>query len=456
MNKLKTIILAAGFGTRMKSKTPKVIHKILDKPLVEHVITAAKEAGSDEICVVVGHQSEKVKAVLSQNVTFALQEEQLGTGHAVMQADDFIDEEGLVLVLFGDTPLITPGTLKDIVSFHIKEENSVTVLSTLVKDPTGYGRIIRDEKGTFVKSVEHKDASHAEKKVNEINSGMYCFNAKDLKEALKLIDNNNVQGEYYLPDTLEVLMAKNKKVNAMITKNYKEILGINDRVQLNQASNIMRDRINKKWMEHGVTIISNETTYISPDVTIGSDTIIYPGTILEGRCDIGEECILGPNTRISHATIGNYVKVEQSTVMQSRIGDHTVVGPYAYIRPNSHIGQQVKVGDFVEIKNATLGDGTKASHLTYIGDADVGRNVNFGCGTVIVNYDGQKKHRTTIKDNAFIGCNTNLVSPVTVEKNAYTAAGSTITHNVPENALGIARAKQSNKEDWVTRNRKNS
>ncbi|WP_105616712.1 bifunctional UDP-N-acetylglucosamine diphosphorylase/glucosamine-1-phosphate N-acetyltransferase GlmU [Vallitalea okinawensis] len=455
MKKLQTVILAAGFGTRMKSNVPKVIHKILDKPLVEHVITAAKDAGSTETCIIVGHKSEEVKnAIASDNVEYRLQKEVLGTGHAVMMAEDFIDDESLVLILFGDTPLITSETIKKMIDFHVKEENSVTVLSTDVDDPTGYGRIIRNEAGRFIKSVEHKDANNDELKVNEINSGMYCFDGAELKYALKNLTNHNAQGEYYLPDTLEILMGIGKKVEAVKTANYKEILGINNRHQLHIATEIMRERINISLMLEGVTIISSETTFISPDASIGKDTIIYPGTIIEGPCKIGENCDIGPNARIIMSCIGDDVKVENSTILDSSIGNNTTVGPYAYIRPNCEIGSHVKIGDFVEVKNATIKDHTKASHLTYIGDADVGSGVNFGCGTVVVNYDGENKHRTVIEDHAFIGCNTNLVSPVNVKERAYTAAGSTITKDVPEESLAIARARQVNVENWVSRNRK--
>ncbi|NLK97085.1 MAG: bifunctional UDP-N-acetylglucosamine diphosphorylase/glucosamine-1-phosphate N-acetyltransferase GlmU [Epulopiscium sp.] len=446
---LSTIILAAGEGTRMKSKKSKVLHKVLGKSLIQHVINAAKYAGSEKTCLVIGYKGEEVKEAIGDGVEYAVQKERLGTGHAVMQADYFIGEEGDILVLYGDTPLITGETLKNMIETHRKEQNGVTILSAIVEDPTGYGRIIRDESGNFVKNVEHKDANEEELKVREINGGMYCFQAKLLKEALKELTNDNVQGEYYLTDTLHIILSKGYKVNAMIVKDTNEILGVNSRAQLSEVTQIMKRRINKKFMDEGVTIIDPENTYIEPDVSIGIDTIIYPGSIIQGETVIGEDCIIGPNTRIEHAKIGNDVSIESSVVLESEIGSSTTVGPFAYIRPNSKIGSHIKIGDFVEVKNSTIGNNTKVSHLTYIGDADVGANVNFGCGTVIVNYDGRKKHRTTIEDGAFIGCNTNLVSPVTVHKEAYTAAGSTITEDVPSRALGIARARQINKENWV-------
>lgn len=451
MAKTKAVILAAGGGTRMKSKKAKVIHDILGKPLVSYVIESAYEAGVDEVCVVVGHQKEQVIEAIESDVVFATQDELLGTGHAVMQAGDFLEEEGKVLVLFGDTPMITSETLKAMIDHTDSTGSQVTVLSTLVDDPHGYGRIIRKD-GAFLKSVEHKDATDEERLVNEINSGMYCFESKALKASLSRLKNNNAQGEYYLPDTLEIIMEDGGKAEALITPKSDEILGINTKVQLAEATAIIQKRINETLMLSGVTIINSEQTYIAKGVQVGQDTIIYPGTYLEGTTVIGGDCEIGPGARIINSTIGEGTTVEQSKVMDSTIGNNTTVGPYAYVRPDSNIGNNARIGDFVEIKNANIGDGTKVSHLTYVGDADVGQKVNFGCGSVVVNYDGQKKHRSIVEDGAFIGCNTNLVSPVTVHGKAYTAAGSTITDDVPEYALAIARCKQTNKEGWVKRN----
>jgi bifunctional UDP-N-acetylglucosamine pyrophosphorylase/glucosamine-1-phosphate N-acetyltransferase len=451
VSSLKAVILAAGAGTRMKSKFPKVVHKILDKTMLDYVIESAIEAGADDICVVIGHGSEIVKKDTSYNVEFVLQKEQLGTGHAVMQAKDFIGNEGNVLILFGDTPLITGDTLAKMVNYHNKNKNAATLLSTIVEDSTGYGRIIRDESNTFIKSVEHKDATESERKIKEINSGMYCFDAKELNIALTKLTNNNAQGEYYLPDTLKTIMAKRLKVNAMISDIPQEILGVNSRVQLYQAQEIMQKRINYKHMENGVTIISPSNTFISKDTQIDCDTVIYPNTYIEGKTTIGGNSIIGQNNRIVNSVIGDNVNIQSSTILESTINNNTTIGPYAYIRPNSSIGENVKIGDFVEVKNSNIGNNTKISHLTYIGDADVGKNVNFGCGTVVVNYDGVNKHRTIVEDNAFIGCNTNLVSPVIVENNAYTAAGSTITKDVPAYSLGIGRARQVNKDQWVNK-----
>lgn len=450
MKNFKAIILAAGEGTRMKSKHPKVIHKILNKTMLDYVINAAQKSGADGICVIVGHGAEAVKASVSNtNVQFATQEQQKGTGHAVMQAADFIDENNDIIILYGDTPLITAETINDLIKFHRDEKNGVSIVSAVVDDPTGYGHIIRDAEGNFLKNIEHKDANTEEMAVREINTGIYCFSGDKLKDALTKITNNNVQGEYYLPDTLEIILKGGSKVNAMKTADVSEFFGVNSRVQLAEAELIMKNRINKLHMENGVTMIDPAQTYIDEGIIIGCDTIIYPGTILEGNTIIGSDCIVGPSSKITNTIIGNEVKIQYSTAMDSKIGNKTTVGPYAYIRPNSNIGENVRIGDFVEVKNSVIGNGTKVSHLTYIGDSDVGSGINFGCGTVTVNYDGSKKYRTVIEDNVFVGCNTNLVAPVTVKKNSYIAAGSTITKDVPEKALAVARARQENIKGWI-------
>lgn len=455
MKKLKAVILAAGAGTRMVSETPKVLHKILDKSMLGYVIEAADEAGADRICVVVGHKAEMVKSEIEYQVEFVEQKEQLGTAHAVMQAKEFIGDEGIVLILFGDTPLITGDTLKKIVEYHNLKQNAVTVLSTKVKEPAGYGRIIRDEENRFIKSVEHKDANEEELQVDEINSGIYCFDSAILNEALKTIKPHNSQGEYYLPDTIEYIIEKGLKADALLSPNYEEFLGINSRIQLAEAAKIMQKSINEQHMLNGVTVYSPEQTYIGKDVVIGMDTIIYPNCYIEGKVVIGKNCSIGPNTTINNSEIDDNSIVKESIVLKSKIGKSANIGPYSYIRPDCKLGNNVKVGDFVELKNSNIGNNTKVPHLTYVGDADVGSYVNFGCGSVVVNYNGVCKLRATVKDNAFIGCNTNLVSPVVVEEKAYTAAGSTITKDVPAYALGIARTQQVNIEDWVKRKRNN-
>lgn len=450
MSNFKVVILAAGQGTRMKSKVPKVLHKVLDKTMIDYVIEASKKAGAEEVCVIVGHQSAMVKAMIGGGVEFALQKEQLGTGHAVMQAKDFIGNDGNVLVLCGDTPLIKSETIKELNELHTKEGNSATMISAIVENPNGYGRIVR-ENDSFVKIVEQKDANEEQKKLKEVNTGVYIFKASELNSAFDKLTNNNAQGEYYLTDVLEILKNQNQKVGVMIADDENEFLGVNSKLQLSEASKIMKRRINERHMIDGVTIEDLDNTYIGADVEIEADTVILPGTILEGQTKIGSDCIIGPNTRITSSIIKDAVIIQQSTLINAEVDNFTTVGPYAYLRPNSKIGEHVRIGDFVEIKNSNIDDGTKVSHLTYIGDSDVGKNINFGCGTVTVNYDGKNKFRTTIKDNAFIGCNTNLVAPVTVEENAYIAAGSTITKDIPENALSIARSKQINKPEWRKR-----
>lgn len=451
--KTKALVLAAGQGTRMKSNGSKVLHEVLGKSLVEYPILAAEGVGVEEICLIVGHKAEDVKAKLGERVYYAMQTEQLGTGHAVMQALDFIEDADEVIVLCGDTPLITKETLQSMLDFHREKQNAITVLSAMMDDPKDYGRIVRDENDCLLKIVEQKDANEAEKAIQEINGGMYTFDGKLLSYALSKLNNDNSQGEYYLTDTIEILLGEGYRVDAIATQKSDDIAGVNSRIQLAGTTTVMKRRINEKHMANGVTLIDPENTYIESDVVIGKDTIIEPGCMIQGNTVIGEGCRIGYNTKLTNMTIKDHVDIESSVLVDSFVDEGTHVGPFAYVRPNSHIGKNIKVGDFVEVKNANIGDGTKIAHLTYVGDADVGKNVNFGCGTVIVNYDGQKKHRTTIGDNAFIGCNTNLVSPVVVEDNAYTAAGSTITKTVPANSLAIARAKQENKENWVLKKR---
>ncbi|WHH57603.1 bifunctional UDP-N-acetylglucosamine diphosphorylase/glucosamine-1-phosphate N-acetyltransferase GlmU [Petroclostridium sp. X23] len=450
MKDLSAIILAAGEGKRMNSKTSKVLHKICGKPLIEWVYDSIQEAGIQDCIMVVGHKADQVKSYMGQKVKFALQEKQLGTGHAVMQAQPMLTGmQGHVIILCGDTPLIKGETIKSALDYHIENDHSATILTTEVDNPTGYGRIIRDVQGNVLKIVEQKDTNQDEQEIKEINSGIYCFKTAHLLNALAKLNNDNSQGEYYLTDTIEIILQNNSKVGAVKIGDPEELQGINNRFQLSEAERVMQQRILHKHMENGVTIISPLNTYIGADVDIGMDTIVYPGCILEGSTKIGENCVVGPNSRIVNSVIENDAEIQNSVVIDSSVGENTHVGPFAYIRPESTIGKNVKIGDFVEVKKSVIGDYTKVSHLTYIGDADVGQNVNMGCGSVIVNYDGQKKHRTTIGDNAFIGCNANLVSPVTVKNNAYVAAGSTITEDVPESSLAIARERQVVKEGWM-------
>ncbi|MGL6106677.1 bifunctional UDP-N-acetylglucosamine diphosphorylase/glucosamine-1-phosphate N-acetyltransferase GlmU [Romboutsia sp.] len=451
----KAIILAAGKGTRMKSKYPKVIHKVCGKEMVNHVINVSKKSGVKEIVAILGHESEVVKEKLPKDTMIAMQTEQLGTGHAVMMAKDYINEDDTIVVLCGDTPLVREETLERLFAYHIDNEYHATVLTTKVSNPTGYGRIIRDKNEDLLKIVEQKDASEEEKLVEEINSGIYCFNGKTLRESLDLIDNNNAQGEYYLTDTIKIMRDKGQKVGAYNGSTIEELMGVNSRVELSRAEEIMRRRINEAHMVNGVTIIDVNSTYIEADVEIGNDTIVYPGAMLKGNTKIGSNCTIGMNSSITNSQIGDYTEVENSTIIDSIVGENTTVGPYAYLRPKSNIGNNVKIGDFVEVKNATIEDNSKASHLSYIGDAHVGKNVNIGCGVVFVNYDGKNKFKSVVKDGAFIGSNSNLVAPITVEEDAFIATGSTITHDVPKGALAVARQRQVIKEGWVEKKNQN-
>lgn len=452
--KLKAIILAAGEGKRMKSQIPKVLHRVCGQTMVEHVLETAEKCNTSQSIVVIGHGADAVSKSLREDVKTVLQKEQLGTGHAVMMAQEYIEDEGTVIVLYGDGPLITEGTLNELIDYHNLGGYSATVLTTDLIDPFGYGRIIRDKDQALEKIVEERDTSIEEKEVKEVNSGIYCFSSKELKEALPLLDNNNNQKEYYLTDVLSILKNKNKQVGLFKTSNFEDIMAVNSREQLSQIEAIMRKRINKGHMEEGVTIIDPSATYIEKKVKIGADTVIYPGTILEGNTVIGQGCKLGPNTHIIDSVIEANVEVDKSTIKESYVKNNSVIGPYAYLRPGSEIGCNVKIGDFVEVKNSVIGDNSKASHLAYIGDAEIGKGVNIGCGVVFVNYDGINKNKTIVEDNAFIGSNSNLVAPVTVKENGYVACGSTITKEVPKGALAIARGRQENKEGWMEKKQK--
>ncbi|AQR92843.1 bifunctional UDP-N-acetylglucosamine diphosphorylase/glucosamine-1-phosphate N-acetyltransferase GlmU [Clostridium saccharoperbutylacetonicum] len=444
------LVLAAGQGKRIKSDLPKVLHKVCGKEMLKHVIDSIRSADIADIDVIIGKGADLVKErTEDKKVSYSLQAEQLGTGHAVKCALEFLKgKKGVVGIFAGDTPLIKQSTIEKLFNEHIENQNSATILSAIVDDPTGYGRIVRGKSNEVLKIVEHKDCNEEELKINEMNSAIYCFDIELLVDALGKINNNNNQGEYYLTDVIEILKSNNKKVGAVIT-DFEETIGVNSRVQLAQAEEILRNRINLMHMENGVTLIDPKTTYIGSDVEIGKDTIIYPNNILEGNTKIGSNCLIYQNSRIVNSVIGEEVDIQASVILDSNIGDNTTVGPFAYIRPETTIGKHARIGDFVEIKKSTIGDGTKVSHLTYIGDAEVGAECNFGCGTVVVNYDGKNKNKTIIGDHSFVGCNANLVSPVTIHDNTYIAAGSTITSEVKEGELAVARAKQRNISGWV-------
>ncbi|MBR3320450.1 MAG: bifunctional UDP-N-acetylglucosamine diphosphorylase/glucosamine-1-phosphate N-acetyltransferase GlmU [Exiguobacterium sp.] len=446
------VILAAGKGTRMKSKLYKVLHPVLGKPMVEHVVDQLDQIGVSRQIVIVGHGAEAVQDTLGTRVEYAVQEEQLGTGHAVQMAEaELAGKSGATLVVCGDTPLLTAETLEALLAHHEAQQAKVTVLTAIADDATGYGRVVRGEDGNVMKVVEHKDASEAELAINEINTGTYVFDNELLFDALKQVGNNNAQGEYYLPDVISIAKEAGEVVAAHTAPTFDETIGVNDRIALSQAEAIMRKRTNERLMREGVTFMDPASTYISPDVVIGSDTVIYPGTVILGKTTIGSECVIGPNSDIRNSVIEDHAVVRQSVVTDSRIGEAAQVGPFAHLRQQAVLGANTRVGNFVEIKKSTFGDGAKASHLSYIGDASIGERVNLGCGSITVNYDGKNKFETVVEDDAFVGCNVNLIAPVKVGKGAIVAAGSTITSDVPEEALAIARERQTNKEGYTKR-----
>ncbi|HBH13252.1 MAG: N-acetylglucosamine-1-phosphate uridyltransferase / Glucosamine-1-phosphate N-acetyltransferase [Clostridiales bacterium 38_11] len=446
-----SIVLAAGEGTRMKSKIPKVLHKICGKEIIKYVIEASHRANIEKCILILGHGREEViQSLIEYNVLFENQPMgesfPYGTGFAVMQGVRHVNDDDTVLILNGDVPLISSHTLKAFIDFHKKEKASISVMTAIFHNPHGYGRIVRKKTGEVIGIVEEKDASEHEKTIKEVNSGIYCFSGKELKTALKRLDTNNSQNEYYITDAVGLLKKDGKKVCGFRIDDMMEISGINDRYQQYQLNHYKQLEINKNHMMNGVTIIDSHNTYIDDSVMIEKDVIIYPGTILQGTTFISEDCIIGPNATIVDCKVGQGTIIEQSKLIDSVVGKSSSIGPFAYLRPKSIIGDHVKIGDFVEVKNTTIGNGSKASHLAYLGDGEVGDNVNIGCGVIFVNYDGMQKQSTKIGDNAFIGSNSNLVAPVTIEKGAYIACGSTITDDVGEGMLAIARARQVNKE----------
>ncbi len=416
MEDVMAIIMAAGKGTRMKSKNSKLVQKIYGKEMVKRAVENAKKAGINDIVTVVGYKKEQVMQVLGDSVKYAVQEEMLGTGHAVMQAAKYLEgKKGRVLVLNGDVPILRPETINRLLDKSIDNKEAATLLTAIYDDPFGYGRIIRDEGGNIEGIVEEKDATDEQKEISEINAGIYCFDIEALLDALKEIKPNNSQGEYYLTDVIEIIGNKGLKTGAVIVEDNTEILGVNDRMQLQMVTKILQHRINSELMMNGVTIEDINSTYIYDDVKIGMDTVIHPNTTIKSDVEIGEDCEIGPNS---------------------------------YIREGCRIANKVKIGSFVEIKKAIIEEGTKVPHLSYMGDCEIGSGTNIGCGTITCNYDGFKKSKTIIGKNCFVGSNVNFVAPVTLGDNVLVAAGSTVTEDAPTDSLVIARERQTNKDGW--------
>ncbi|MDR1003338.1 MAG: bifunctional UDP-N-acetylglucosamine diphosphorylase/glucosamine-1-phosphate N-acetyltransferase GlmU [Oscillospiraceae bacterium] len=447
------VILAAGEGTRMKANKPKVMLEVQLKPMIGWVIDAVKAAGVETMCVVTGHLADKVEAYIPMEIEAARQNERLGTGHAVMCASEFLERNRgkQVLICCGDAPFIDSNTIKQAYEQHIAKGDAVTVISAVIDNPTGYGRMIRNSSGSLLSIVEQKEATEEQKAVREVNSGAYWFDVSKLLSVLaeSKLKASGLTGEYYLTDAVELLISSGYGAGAFTAASEDIVIGANTPLQLHELNKLARDKILARHIENGVNMPCTDGIIIGPDVTIGANTTVLPGTMLYGETKIGNDCVIGPNSSAVNCNIGDRVVLNASQARQCVIDDGADIGPFSQIRPNSTIGNDVHIGDFVEVKNSVIGNGTKISHLTYVGDSDVGAGVNFGCGCVTVNYDGVGKARCVIEDDAFIGCNTNLVAPVRVGKGAYTAAGSTIVEDVPENSLGIARQRQIIKPDWA-------
>jgi bifunctional UDP-N-acetylglucosamine pyrophosphorylase/glucosamine-1-phosphate N-acetyltransferase len=458
MEDLHLVILAAGKGTRMKSAAPKVLHRVAGLPMVEHVLRAAAPLHARTTVVVVGYEADRVRQALAgwPGLRFALQEPQLGTGHAVLQAAPALaGARGTLLVLSGDVPLLRPATLAALVARHREQGAAMTVLTALVERPDGYGRIVRDEAGTLLRIVEERDASPAERAIREINTGIYAFALEPLFDALHAVGDRNAQGEYYLPDLAAIYRERGLRVEALVADDWQEVIGVNTRQELAEAAAALRRRRAEALMAAGVTLEDPSATYVGPDVEVGPDTILHPNVHLEGRTRIGSGCEIHAGVRIVDSTLGDRVVVQNCCLItDSVIEDDASIGPFAHLRPASHVGRRARVGNFVELKKTTLGAGSKAPHLSYLGDAVIGERVNVGAGTITCNYDGERKYQTIIEDEAFIGSDTQLIAPVRIGRGAYVAAGSSITEDVPPGALAIGRGRQVNKEGWAARRKK--
>jgi len=450
--KRHAVVLAAGKSTRFKSEKPKLLHQLCGKPLVCHLLDrlAALEVG--RIVVVLGHGSESVREALSDYpVDFALQEDQLGTGHATMCAAPALkDLDGSVLVLYGDTPLISQDTLRRLFETREKEDADEVILTVETPDPQGYGRIVRDSDGAPARIVEEKDTSPEEKLIREINAGFVCFRISTLLRYLSSLSNQNAAGEYYLTDMLALLRERGRKVLTVPAASVLETMGVNSREELSRIESLLRAEIAARWMREGVTILNPATVYIDPEVTIGPDTVIYPGVFIEGKSRIGPRCTVHSGCHLLDAVLEENVVVDHcSVIRRSSVGQGTTVGPFAHLREHTSVGGNARIGNFVEVKKSTIGEGSKAAHLAYLGDASLGADVNIGAGTITCNYDGVHKNKTVIEDGVFIGSDSQLIAPVTIHRGAYVAAGSTITEDVPAESLAIGRGRQINKEGWV-------
>ena len=449
MTDLAVITLAAGKGTRMKSKLPKVLHQVAGKSMAQHIVDTAAELSPVHNVVVVGYKAEKVRNNIAGNLDFVEQQEQLGTGHAVMQTQEKLsDFSGTVLVLYGDTPLLTAATLSELVEQHQQQEAAASILTTELEAPSGYGRIVRDQTGAVQEIVEDKDTTKQQAQIKEINTGICCFDSDLLWSSLDELDTDNAQGEYYLTDVIGILSQAGHLVTGITANSTQETIGVNTRIHLAQAEKTLRTRTCEQHMANGVTVIDPDNTYIDSTVEIGQDTVIYPGTFIEGETKIASDVIIGPQSRIIDSKIGSGVEIENSTIKNSEIEAGTVVGPYAYLRPGTKVGKNAKVGDFVEIKKSNIGAGSKVPHLSYIGDTEIGENTNVGAGTITANYDGENKHQTQIADNCFIGSNSTLIAPLKLAKGAVTGAGAVVTKDVEEDEVVIgvpAKPKDENK-----------
>ena len=451
---LHVIVLAAGKGTRMYSEQPKVLHRLAGRRLLDYVLDSAKALSPEPVTIVVGHGAGRIQDAYkgTPGLQFVVQEPQLGTGHALLKTEPLLGSAtGTALLLYGDVPLLSTPTLKRLVRQHQSEGAAATVLTAQVERPYGYGRIVRTG-GRIARIVEERDAAPAERGIKEVNAGIYAFDLAPLFDAIKSIASRNAQGEYYLPDLIGIYRRRKLAVSTLTVENPREIRGINSRSELAEVGAIVRQMKNEELMAAGVTLIDPATTYVQQDVVVGRDTVIHPNVYLEGRTVIGEACEIHAGSRLVDATVGSRVTIRNYCIVtESAIADEAVIGPFAHLRPGSDVKAAAHVGNFVELKKTTLGARSKASHLTYLGDATIGEDVNIGAGTITCNYDGKTKNPTVIEDGAFVGSDSALVAPVTIGKRAYVAAGSTIVNDVPSESLGIARGRQQNKEGWVKR-----